>query len=52
MLAVDGFASWVDAPGIFSGWLINNLIVTIVIIPLLLHYITLYLQRAGVCVHR
>jgi hypothetical protein len=52
MLAVGGFASWGDVPGIFSGWLIGNLIVIIVITPLLLHYVTPYLQRAGVCVHR
>lgn len=52
MLAAGGFASRAEVPGIFSGWLIGNLIVTIAITPLLLHYVTPYLQRAGVSVHR
>ncbi len=52
MLVIGGFASWTDASGIFTGWVIGNLIVTILITPLLLRYITPYLQRAGVCVHR
>ena len=54
MLAVGRFALWIDAPGIFSGWLISNLIVTIVITPLLLHYIRPYLQVQGadIFVHR
>jgi hypothetical protein len=52
MLALGGFVSWTDASGIFTGWLTGNLIVTIVITPLLLHYVSPYLQRAGVCVKR
>jgi integral membrane sensor domain MASE1 len=52
MLAIGGIASWSDVSGIFTGWLIGNLIVTIVITPLLLRYVTPRVQNAGVCVKR
>jgi len=52
MLAIGGIVSWNDVSGIFTGWLIGNLIVTIMITPLLLIYITPHIQKAGVCVKR
>ena len=50
MLAVGGLASWNDVPGIFAGWLIGNLIVTILITPILLRYFTPRIQKAGLLV--
>ena len=50
MLAVGGLASWNDVPGIFTGWLIGNLIVTIAITPILLRYFTPRIQKAGLLV--
>ena len=51
MLAVGGLvSSWNDVPGIFSGWLIGNLIVTILITPLLLRFLTPHIRNAGVYV--
>lgn len=47
MLAMGGLASWNDVPGTFTGWFIGNLIVTIVITPLLLRYITPYIEKRG-----
>ncbi len=52
MLAIGGIASWNDVSSIFAGWFIGNLIVTIVITPLLLRYITPHIQKAGVCVKK
>ena len=52
MLAIGGLASWSDVFGIFTGWFIGNLIVTIVITTLLLRYITPIIQKAGVCVKK
>ncbi|MCP8317490.1 MAG: hypothetical protein H3Z51_11640 [archaeon] len=52
MLAIGGLASWIDVPNIFTGWFIGNLIVTIVITPLLLRYITPYIQKSGLCVKK
>lgn len=52
MLAVGGIVSWDDVPGIFTGWLIGNLIVTIVITPLLLKYITPYIKKTGLFVKK
>ena len=50
MLAVGGLASWNDVSGIFTGWLIGNLIVTIAITPILLRYLTPRIQKAGLLV--
>ena len=47
MLAVGGLASWNDVSGIFTGWLIGNLIVTIAITPVLLRYFTPRSRKAG-----
>lgn len=52
MLAIGGVASWNDFPGIFTGWLIGDLIVIIVITPLLLRYITPHIQKTGVFVKK
>lgn len=52
MLAISGLAAWNDVPGIFTGWLIGNLIVTILITPLLLRFVTPYVKEAGVYVKR
>ena len=49
-LALGGIISWNDVPGIFAGWLIPNIIVTIVITPLLLRYITSHIQKSGLYV--
>ncbi len=56
-LAGAGWGAITFAPGgiswrqdIFVGWLIGNLIVTIVITPLLLRYMTPYIKRPGVYV--
>ena len=52
MVAIGGLVSWNDVSGIFTGWFIGNLIVTIVITTLLLRYITPIIQKAGVCVKK
>jgi len=52
MLAIGGISSWNEVSSIFTGWLISNLIVTIVITPLLLRYITPRIQKAGVLVKK
>ncbi|VVB94332.1 Uncharacterised protein [uncultured archaeon] len=49
-LALGGIVSWNNAPGIFAGWLIPNIIVTIVITPLLLRYITPQIKKSGLYV--
>ena len=51
-LALGGIASWNDVPSIFLGWLIGNLIVTIAIAPLLLRYITPFIQKAKLDVRK
>ena len=48
-LAAGSFISWSELPGAFTSWFASNLIVTIIITPLLLRFITPVLQRAGVC---
>lgn len=45
---VEGGISW--RQDIFVGWLIGNLIVTILITPLLLIYLTPYVKRSGLYV--
>ncbi|MCZ7401321.1 MAG: hypothetical protein O8C61_03780 [Candidatus Methanoperedens sp.] len=50
MLAISGNISWNNAPDIFIGWLIPNIIVTIVITPLLLRYITPHIKKSGLYV--
>jgi len=49
-LALNGIISWNNAPDIFIGWFIPNIIVTIAIAPLLLRYITPYIKKSGVYV--
>jgi len=49
-LAVGGLASWSEVPHILVGWLTGNLIVTILITPLLLRYVTRHIQKAGLYV--
>jgi hypothetical protein len=44
-LALGGLASWSEAPVIFTGWLIGNLIVTGAIAPLLLRYGTPWIEE-------
>jgi len=49
-LANEGIISWNNVPGIFAGWLIPNIIVTVVITPLLLRYITPHIKKSGLYV--
>lgn len=49
-LALGGVISWNNVPGVFAGWLIPNIIVTIVITPLLLRYITPRIKKSGLYV--
>lgn len=49
-LAIAGIASWSDVVGIFIGWLIGNLIVTILITPVLLRCLTPRIRAAGLLV--
>ena len=51
-LALGGLAAWNDVPGIFSGWLVGNLIVTMAITPILLRYGTGYLRARELLVHQ
>ncbi len=44
-LALGGLAVWSGVTGIFTGWLIGNLIVTAAIAPLLLRYGTPWLEE-------
>jgi len=50
MLALGGIISWDNVPDVFAGWLIPNILVTIVISPLLLRYITPYIKKSGLYV--
>ena len=50
MLALGGIISWNNVPDIFAGWLIPNIIVTIVITPLLLRYIMPHIKKSGIYV--
>lgn len=49
-LALSGIISWNNAPEIFAGWFIPNMIVTIVITPLLLRYVTPQIKKSGLYV--
>jgi hypothetical protein len=51
-LALGGLAAWNDVPGIFSGWLVGNLIVTMAITPIVLRYGTGYLHARERLVHQ
>ncbi len=51
-LALGGLSSWKDVLSIFTGWLTGNLIVTIVITPLLLRYVTPWIQKRGLLVRK
>lgn len=51
-LALGGLASWNEVPSLFIGWFIGNLVVIIAITPLLLRYVTLYIQKAGLYVSK
>jgi len=52
ILAVGRLVQWNEVSGILAGWFAGNLIVTIAITPLLLRFVTPYIQRAGVYVRR
>ena len=45
MLITNGVIQWTEFFVTFEGWFIGNLIATLVIIPLLLRYITPYVQQ-------
>ena len=49
-LALGGLAMWSEVRGIFTGWLIGNLIVTAAIAPLLLRYGTPWIEKKGLLV--
>jgi len=49
-LAIGGIVPWEKVPGMFWGWFIPNLIVTIAITPLLLRYLTPRIQKTGMLV--
>ncbi len=46
-LALGGIITWDAVSSTFASWFIGNLIVTIVITPILLRYITPHVQKAG-----
>jgi hypothetical protein len=50
LLALGGVAPWGEVPGIFADWFIVNLVVTILITPLLLHYVTPWIRKSGLSV--
>jgi hypothetical protein len=50
-LAIGGVAPWDEVSGIFARWFIVNLVVTILITPLLLHYVTPWIRKAGISVN-
>ncbi len=50
-LALGGIISWNNAPSIFTGWLIGDLIVTISITPLLLRYLTPSIKKSRIYVN-
>jgi len=39
-LAVPGIILWAEVPSVFFGWLIGNLVVCIVLVPLALYFLT------------
>jgi hypothetical protein len=39
-LAVPGIIPWAEVPSVFSGWLIGNLVICIVLVPLALYFLT------------
>ncbi|WMW22836.1 MASE1 domain-containing protein [Methanolobus mangrovi] len=45
MLVTNGVIQWTEFFVTFEGWFIGNLIATLVIVPLLLRYITPYVQQ-------
>jgi len=51
-LAIARIAPWSDVAGIFIGWLIGNLMVTILITPLLLRCLTPRIRAAELLVKR
>jgi len=51
-LAIGGITTWEKVPGMFMGWFVGNLIVTIAITPILLRYITPNFKKAGILVKK
>lgn len=49
-LGMGGVIPWAEVPGICTGWFIGNLVVTIIITPLLLRYVTPWIRKTGLSV--
>ena len=47
-LAIGRIIGWNEVPGTLLGWFASNLIVTVIITPFLLRFVTPYIQRAHV----
>ena len=44
-LALPGTIPWGEVPSVFSGWLIGNLVVCIVLVPLALYFLTPMIRK-------
>jgi hypothetical protein len=51
-LAVPGIIAWAEVPSVFFGWLIGNIVVCIVLVPLALYFLTPSLKNHYLFVHR
>lgn len=51
-MALGGVIGWEAVPGTFAGWFIGNLMVTIVIAPVLLRYVTPMVRKSGLLATR
>ena len=49
-LALGELASWSEVSELFVGWLCGNVLLTLIIAPLLLYFITPYVKRANLYV--
>ena len=47
-LAAGGFSSWNNVQSMLFSWFATNLVVSLVITPFLLRYVTPHVQRAGI----
>jgi hypothetical protein len=50
-LAVPGIIAWAEVPSVFFGWLVGNIVVCIVLVPLALYFLTPLLKNHYLFVH-
>jgi integral membrane sensor domain MASE1 len=50
VLAFAGISSWNEFPNQWAGWFTGNLIATIIIAPILLRFLTPYVEKRGLII--